>query len=113
MLRGSTDILNTVCQHLGGLKPGDTTKDGKFTVIEVECQGACSNAPMMVVGDDFYEDLTPESTKKILDAFAKGEKPKPGPQSGRLTAENSAGLTALTSKVRSFQVNTLLHHSSC
>lgn len=54
MLRGSTDVLNTVCQHLGGIKPGETTKDGKFTVIEVECQGACSNAPMMVVGDDYY-----------------------------------------------------------
>ncbi|KAJ7582806.1 thioredoxin-like [2Fe-2S] ferredoxin-domain-containing protein [Mycena floridula] len=98
MLRGSTDILNTVCNHLGGIKPGDTTKDKKFTVVEVECQGACSNAPMLVVGDDFYEDLTPESTKTILDAFAKGQKPKPGPQSGRLTSENSAGLTALTSK---------------
>lgn len=54
MLRGSTEILNTVCEHLGGIKPGETTKDGKFTVIEVECQGACSNAPMLVVGDDFY-----------------------------------------------------------
>ena len=54
MLRGSTEILNTVCDHLGGLKPGSTTKDGKFTVIEVECQGACSNAPMMVVNDEFY-----------------------------------------------------------
>lgn len=101
MLRGSTEILNTVCRHLGDIKPGETTKDGKFTVIEVECQGACSNAPMLVVGDDFYEDLTPETTKKVLDAFAKGEKPKPGPQSGRHTAENSAGLTSLTSKVSS------------
>jgi NADH dehydrogenase (ubiquinone) flavoprotein 2 len=54
MLRGSTDILKAACDHLGGIKPGETTKDGKFTVIEVECQGACSNAPMMVVGDDFY-----------------------------------------------------------
>jgi hypothetical protein len=54
MLRGSTDILNTCLDHLGGIKPGQTTNDGKFTVIEVECQGACSNAPMMVVGDDFY-----------------------------------------------------------
>ncbi|KAI0060826.1 hypothetical protein BV25DRAFT_1827377 [Artomyces pyxidatus] len=98
MLRGSTEILDTVCGHLGGLKAGETTKDGKFTVIEVECQGACSNAPMMVVNDDFYEDLTSETTKKILDAFSKGEKPKPGPQSGRHTIENSAGLTALTSK---------------
>ncbi|KAJ7905300.1 thioredoxin-like [2Fe-2S] ferredoxin-domain-containing protein [Mycena olivaceomarginata] len=98
MLRGSTDILNTTCSHLGGIKPGETTKDGKFTVIEVECQGACSNAPMIAINDDFYEDLTPETTKKILDAFAKGEKPKPGPQSGRQTSENSAGLTSLTSK---------------
>jgi len=98
MLRGAYDIVDTVCNHLGGLKPGDSTKDGKFTVIEVECQGACSNAPMMAVNDDFYEDLTPETTKKILDAFAKGQKPKPGPQSGRHTSENSAGLTALTSK---------------
>ncbi|KAH9063706.1 thioredoxin-like [2Fe-2S] ferredoxin-domain-containing protein [Lactarius deliciosus] len=98
MLRGSTDILNAVCSHLGGIKPGETTKDGKFTVIEVECQGACSNAPMIVVNDDFYEDLTPTTTKAVLDAFSKGTKPKPGPQSGRYTSENSAGLTALTSK---------------
>ncbi|KAF8985618.1 thioredoxin-like [2Fe-2S] ferredoxin-domain-containing protein [Cyathus striatus] len=98
MLRGSTEILDTVCQHLGGIQPGQTTKDGKFTVIEVECQGACSNAPMFVVGDDFYEDLTPQTAKMILDMFAKGEKPKPGPQSNRKTSENSAGLTALTSK---------------
>ena len=118
MLRGSTEILKTVCGTLGGIEPGQTTKDGKFTVIEVECQGACSNAPMMVVGDDFYvrklqqpsvylfltvpqlqEDLTSETTRKILEAFSKGQKPKPGPQSGRQTSENSAGLTALTSKV--------------
>lgn len=117
MLRGAYDILDTVCKDLGGITPGQTTKDGKFTVIEVECQGACSNAPMMVVGDDFYvriklsaprpvvysvrtqEDLTPATTTKVLQAFRKGEKPKPGPQSGRQTSENSAGLTALTSKV--------------
>ncbi|KAF8710330.1 Thioredoxin-like [2Fe-2S] ferredoxin, partial [Rhizoctonia solani] len=98
MLRGSTEILETVKSHLGGIKVGDTTKDGKFTLAEVECLGACSNAPMLAMNDDFYEDLTPETTKKILDAFAKGEKPKPGPQSGRQTSENSAGLTALTSK---------------
>ncbi|CAE6433302.1 unnamed protein product [Rhizoctonia solani] len=98
MLRGSTEILETVKSHLGGIKVGDSTKDGKFTLAEVECLGACSNAPMLAMNDDFYEDLTPETTKKILDAFAKGEKPKPGPQSGRQTSENSAGLTALTAK---------------
>jgi NADH dehydrogenase (ubiquinone) flavoprotein 2 len=116
MLNGAYDILKACQAELGGIKPGETTKDGKFTLIEVECQGACSNAPMLVVGDDFYvrlrkccgerrltstqEDLTEETTKKILAAFAKGgQKPKPGPQSGRQTSENSAGLTALTSKV--------------
>lgn len=54
MLQGSEGVLDTVCKQLGGIKPGQTTKDGKFTVVEVECQGACSNAPMMVIGDDFY-----------------------------------------------------------
>ena len=54
MLRGSSEILDTALSHLNLKKPGETTKDGKFTVIEVECQGACSNAPMLVVGDDFY-----------------------------------------------------------
>jgi len=116
MLRGSTEILKAACEHLGGVKPGQTSKDGKFTIVEVECQGACSNAPMLAVGDDFYvsfsfisyswahsqhfqEDLTPTTTKKILDAFKRGQKPKPGPQSGRHTSENSAGLTNLTTKV--------------
>ena len=64
MLRGSTEILDTVCSHLGGIKPGETTKDGKFTVIEVECQGACSNAPMMAINDDFYVRFN--STRVLL-----------------------------------------------
>lgn len=54
MLRGAYDILGTVQEHLGGIKVGDTTKDGKFTLVEVECLGACSNAPMFAVNDDFY-----------------------------------------------------------
>lgn len=73
MLRGSTEILDTVCSHLGGLKPGETTKDGKFTVIEVECQGACSNAPMIVVNDDFYVSglLSGASAAPIADRFVR------------------------------------------
>ncbi|ODN76483.1 hypothetical protein, variant [Cryptococcus amylolentus CBS 6039] len=94
---GSSAILKTIENHLG-IHPGQTTPDGKFTFIEVECLGACSNAPMMQIGDDFYEDLTPESTISILNALAKGEKPKVGPQSSRQTSENSAGLTTLLSK---------------
>lgn len=57
---------------------------------------------MMQIGDEYYEDLTPETTIKILDTLARGEKPKPGPQSGRQTSENSAGLTTLTTKVSIF-----------
>jgi len=97
MLRGAYDILKTCEDHLG-VKPGQTTPDGKFTLADVECLGACSNAPMIQMNDDFYEDLTPETTRKVLDAFVRGEKPKPGPQSGRQTSENSAGLTTLTEK---------------
>lgn len=66
MLRGSTDILDAVCSHLGGVKPGETTKDGKFTVIEVECQGACSNAPMIVVNDDFYVRAHPVGALAVI-----------------------------------------------
>jgi NADH dehydrogenase (ubiquinone) flavoprotein 2 len=111
---GSDKILATITEKLG-IKSGESTKDGKFTLLEVECLGACSNAPskllrtahtgakadssVMQIGDDYYEDLTPETTVKILDALANGERPKPGPQSGRYTSENSAGLTALTTKV--------------
>lgn len=58
MLRGAYDILDVVCGHLGGIKPGETTKDGKFTVVEVECQGACSNAPMMAIAGDFYVSIS-------------------------------------------------------
>ncbi|CED83731.1 nadh-ubiquinone oxidoreductase 24 kda mitochondrial precursor [Phaffia rhodozyma] len=94
---GSTSILETIQGHLK-IQPGQTTPDGKFTLVEVECLGACSNAPMMAVGDDFYEDLTPETTIKVLESFANGQTPAPGPQSGRKQSENSAGLTALTEK---------------
>ncbi|KAG9048734.1 hypothetical protein FS837_012170 [Tulasnella sp. UAMH 9824] len=95
-LRGGYDILKACEDHLK-IKPGQSTEDGKFTLLEVECLGACSSAPMFQMNDDFYEDLTPETTRKILDAFSAGQKPKAGPQSGRHTIENSAGLTSLTS----------------
>ena len=95
-LRGSDGIIATCRQKLG-IGPGETTADGMFTVSEAECLGACVNAPMMQIGDDYYEDLTPETTAAILDALARGESPKPGPQSGRRAAEPAGGLTSLTS----------------
>ena len=69
--------------------------DRQFTLAEVECLGACVNAPMMQVGDDYYEDLTPETTVTVLDAFARGEKPAPGNQSKRLTSSPEGGFTTL------------------
>eukprot|EP01132_Coremiostelium_polycephalum_P005656 gene5656-7042_t len=73
-----------------------TTKDEKFTLVEVECLGACVNAPMMCINDDFYEDLTPESTVKLLDQIANESKDiKIGPQTHRKAAEGPNGKTSL------------------
>jgi len=102
---GSDSIVKTIKEHLG-IKQGETTADGLFTFIEVECLGACVNAPMVQINDDYYEDLTPETTKALLTALkesvtdvSKADKvPKPGPLTGRDTCENSAGLTNLTSE---------------
>lgn len=93
-LRGSDQVVAT-CEKKLGIKLGETTADGQFTVIEVECLGACVNAPMMQIGDDFYEDLTAESTEAILDALARGERPTPGPQNGRIRACPKSGPTSL------------------
>jgi NADH-quinone oxidoreductase E subunit len=93
-LRGSDGIIEA-CEKRLGIKVGETTADRMFTLAEVECLGACVNAPMMQVGDDYYEDLTPETTVKVLDALARGEKPKPGNQSKRLTSSPEGGFTTL------------------
>ena len=94
-LRGSADVV-AACKEELGIGIGGTTEDGLFTLIEVECLGACVNAPMIQVNDDYYEDLTPESTKAILQALRRGEKPTPGPQSKRHTSEPIGGATTLT-----------------
>ena len=93
MLRGSDDVLNACYKR--GLKKGHTTGDGLFTLSEVECLGACANAPMVQINDDNYEDLTGESMGAILDAFARGETPKPGPQIDRQTSCPVGGPTTL------------------
>ncbi len=84
------------CRDELGVDFGETTEDGKFTLFEVECLGACVNAPMMQIGDDYYEDLDEESTKTILQALRRGETPTPGPQSDRTASEPAGGLTSLT-----------------
>lgn len=93
MLRGSDDVL-AACKAKG-LAKGATTGDGLFTLTEVECLGACTNAPMVQINDDNYEDLTFESMTAILDALAKGKTPKPGPQIKRQTSCPEGGPTTL------------------
>jgi len=94
-LRGSEGVVGT-CQKVLGIRVGETTTDGTFTLSEVECLGACVNAPMMKIGDHYYEDLDPQSTEKLLMALKAGKDIKPGPQSKRKGCEPAAGLTTLT-----------------
>lgn len=94
-LRGSDDVL-AACKSRMGIGVNETTPDGTFSLMEAECLGACVNAPMMQVNDDFYEDLTAETTTAILDALARGESPKTGPQIDRQTSCPQGGPTTLT-----------------
>jgi len=96
-LRGSDDVFRA-CKDLG-LEKGKVTNGGLFTLSEVECLGACVNAPMMQINDEYYEDLTYESTKAILEALARGETPKPGPQVDRQFSAPVGGPTTLKDKV--------------
>ncbi|MES2136191.1 MAG: NAD(P)H-dependent oxidoreductase subunit E [Pseudomonadota bacterium] len=93
MLRGSDDVLKACYKR--GLKKGHTTDDGLFTLTEVECLGACANAPMVQINDDNYEDLTEARMGAVLDALAKGQSPKPGPQVDRQTSCPEGGPTSL------------------
>ena len=93
-LRGADQMTETCKKKLGiGLK--ETTKDGLFSLIEVECLGGCSNAPVVQINDDFYEDLDPKKLEWILDELAAGRVPKYGSQTGRVGAEPEGGPTTL------------------
>jgi NADH-quinone oxidoreductase subunit E len=93
MLRGSDDVLAACRNH--GLSKGKTTPDGVFTLTEVECLGACANAPMVQINDDNYEDLDYDRMTAVLEALARGEAPKPGPQVDRQTSCPEGGPTTL------------------
>ncbi|KAG9508375.1 putative NADH dehydrogenase [ubiquinone] flavoprotein 2, mitochondrial, partial [Fragariocoptes setiger] len=90
MLRGADEVYKT-CKDL-------CKGDKDFTVIEVECLGACINAPMMQINDDYYEDLTLDDVKSIVSDLKAGRKPPIGPRSGRFTCEPLGGLTSLLSE---------------
>ncbi|OWU83663.1 hypothetical protein ATO6_17535 [Oceanicola sp. 22II-s10i] len=94
MICGAEDLMD-VCKKKISEKPHTLSADGKFSWEEVECLGACANAPMAQIGKDYYEDLTTERLGEILDEMAAGKVPVPGPQNGRFAAEPLSGLTSL------------------
>ena len=93
-LRGAGELID-VCQHRIHHDPFHLSADGNFSWEEVECLGACVNAPMVQVWKDTYEDLTPESFGRVLDGFASGNPPKPGPQIDRQFSAPVGGPTTL------------------
>lgn len=95
MICGAEDLV-AVCKEKIAPTPHTVSADGKFSWEEVECLGACANAPMAQIGKDYYEDLTTERLSEIIDELAAGKVPTPGPQNGRYAAEPLSGLTSLT-----------------
>jgi NADH-quinone oxidoreductase subunit E len=93
LLRGSDDVMAACKQR--GMAKGKTTPDGLFTLTEVECLGACANAPMVQINDDNFEDLTFDSMAEILDALANDKAVVPGSQIGRIASCPEGGATTL------------------
>ena len=99
MICGSEDIKRTIEKHVG-IKNGQTSEDGLFTLLEVECLGACANAPMIQLNDDYYECLTPKTTIELLDKCRAGNMPPMGkwgslPMNGQVSCEGPLGKTSL------------------
>ncbi len=93
-LCGSDAVLRAAREVLG-CEPGQSSPDGRFFLREFECLGACANAPVLWIDDHFYEDLTYETARAVLEAVVRGERPKPGPQSGRKGSMPAGGKTTL------------------
>lgn len=94
-LRGS-DAVTEACRHATGIKSfGETSADGLFTMTEVECLGACVNAPILQVDDDFYEDMDAERVASLLASLRRGERPAAGSMTGRQTSAPEGGPTTL------------------
>jgi NADH-quinone oxidoreductase subunit E len=94
MICGAENLIE-VCKQKIAPRAHMLSPDGKFSWEEVECLGACANAPMAQIGKDYYEDLTAESFAKLLDDMAAGKVPTPGPQNGRFASEPLGGVTSL------------------
>lgn len=94
MICGAEDLI-AVCKSRIAPKAHQLSPDGRFSWEEVECLGACANAPMAQIGKDYYEDLTATGLRDLIARFSGGEVPTPGPQNGRYAAEPLSGLTSL------------------
>ena len=94
MICGAEDLVG-VCREKIAAKPHEISTDGKFSWEEVECLGACANAPMVQIWKDTYEDLTPELFERVLDGFASCNPPKPGSQIGRQASAPEGEPTSL------------------
>src|SRR3989337_3234100 len=92
-LRGAEALRKLCLKRIG--KPGHVTSDGLFSWTEVECLGACVNAPVVQINKDYYEDLTPERLAFVLDGLKAGREVKPGPQNGRHSSEPLSGPNTL------------------
>ncbi|WP_417628211.1 NADH-quinone oxidoreductase subunit E [Pararhodobacter aggregans] len=104
LICGAEDLIGVCKDKIAG-SAHTLSADGKFSWEEVECLGSCANAPMVQIGKDYYEDLTAEKLRWILDELAAGRVPTPGPQNGRFTSEPLSGLTSLTEGERSEKAN--------
>jgi NADH:ubiquinone oxidoreductase subunit E len=93
-LCGANEVARA-CREALGVGYGETTPDGLFTLQEVECLGACVNAPVVWVDDDYYEDVDAGSMRRILEAFRRGETPPAGSQTGRHKSAPAGGMTTL------------------
>ncbi len=96
-LRGSDDVMRCIKDKLGLSKNHESTEDGQFTLLEVECLGVCANAPVLQVNDDVYEDLDYDSTGALIEALKRGEAPTVGSMAGRQGSMSKDGPTSLVS----------------
>ena len=97
-LRGS-DAVTQAIKDFAHIEKGETSADDLFTLVEVECMGACANAPMVQINDDYYEDLTPENVTRLLQDLKDGKPVRKGSQTGRLTSAREGGPHTLTTEL--------------
>jgi len=98
-LCGSDEVIKT-CKDYLGIGMNETTKDGKFSLMEVECLGACVNAPMVQINDDYFEDLTEKNMKEVLELLSEDMKPNVGSQKGRKGSMAVSGPTTLDKQAK-------------